>query len=224
MITDTIFLERFLNEGGMDLFDEEDAIGLLLDMARCPGDRQWISYLLLREFGSLKAVLEAREEQLVNVDGIGKRTATMIRMITGFIRLWNRAGMEKADRIGSSGEAEQFCKSLLLGFRNERFFVICLNSRCEVLGTRMVSEGSLSEVNAYPRVVMEVALNYNAHSILLCHNHPGGTLHPSPEDIASTKTLQQLLKGVGILLLDHIIVAGNDTYSMVQHGDIDYRK
>lgn len=224
MITDTIFLERFLNEGGMDLFDEEDAIGLLLDMARCPGDRQWISYLLLREFGSLKAVLEAREEQLVNVDGIGKRTATMIRMITGFIRLWNRAGMEKADRIGSSGEAEQFCKSLLLGFRNERFFVICLNSRCEVLGTRMVSEGSLSEVNAYPRVVMEAALNYNAHSILLCHNHPGGTLHPSPEDISSTKTLQQLLKGVGILLLDHIIVAGNDTYSMVQHGDIDYRK
>ena len=208
----------------MDLFDEEDAIGLLLDMARCPGDRQWISYLLLREFGSLKAVLEAREEQLVNVDGIGKRTATMIRMITGFIRLWNRAGMEKADRIGSSGEAEQFCKSLLLGFRNERFFVICLNSRCEVLGTRMVSEGSLSEVNAYPRVVMEVALNYNAHSILLCHNHPGGTLHPSLEDIASTKTLQQLLKGVGILLLDHIIVAGNDAYSMVQHGDIDYRK
>lgn len=224
MISDTVFLERFMNEGGMDLFDEEDAIGLLLDMARCPGDRQWLSYLLLREFGSLKAVLEAREEQLMHVDGIGKRTATLIRMITGFIRMWNRVGMEKADRIGSSTEAEQFCKSLLVGFRNERFFAICLNSRCEVLGTRMISEGSLSEVNAYPRVVMEVALNYNAHSILLCHNHPGGTLKPSPEDIASTKSLQQLLKGIGILLLDHIIVAGNDAYSMIQHGDIDYRK
>ena len=70
---------------------------------------------------------------------------------------------------------------------------------------------------------METALNYNAHSVLLSHNHPGGTCAPSPEDIASTKTLQRLLNGVGILVLDHIIVAGDRTYSMIQHGDIDYR-
>ena len=73
------------------------------------------------------------------------------------------------------------------------------------------------------RMVLETALNYNAHSVLLCHNHPGGTCAPSPEDIASTLQLQRLLNGVGILLLDHIIVAGDRTYSMIQHGDIDYR-
>lgn len=207
----------------MDAFDEQDAIGLILDMARCPGDRQWTAYSLLREFGGLKGVLEAREEQLLKVDGVGKRTAILIRMIISFVRLWERVCMEHADRIGNAREAEQFCKSLLLGFRNERFFVICLNSRCEVLGTRMISEGSLSEVNAYPRVVTEVALNYNANSVLLCHNHPGGTLAPSAEDIESTINLQKILAGVGILVLDHIIVAGNQTYSMVTHGDIQYK-
>ena len=87
----------------------------------------------------------------------------------------------------------------------------------------MISEGSLSEVNAYPRMVMETALNYNAHSILLCHNHPGGTNYPSPEDIKSTLILQKLLNGVGILIVDHIIISGDEAYSMVQHGDIDYR-
>ena len=207
----------------MDSFDEEDAVGLILDMARCPGDRQWTAYSLLREFGGLKGVLEAREEQLMKIDGVGKRTAMLIRMIISFVRMWERVCMEHADRIGNAREAEQFCKSLLMGFRNERFFVICLNSRCEVLGQRMISEGSLSEVSAYPRVVMEVALNYNAYSVLLCHNHPGGTLAPSPEDISSTINLQKILNGVGIMLLDHIIVAGNGTYSMVTHGDIDYR-
>ena len=70
---------------------------------------------------------------------------------------------------------------------------------------------------------METALNYNAHSVLLCHNHPGGTCAPSPEDISSTLQLQRLLNGVGILVLDHIIVAGSNTYSMIEHGDIDYR-
>ena len=105
----------------------------------------------------------------------------------------------------------------------ENYYVIALNAKCNVLGQRRISMGSLSEVSAYPRLVMETALNYNAHSVLLSHNHPGGTCAPSPEDIAATKQLQRLLNGVGILVLDHIIVAGDRTYSMIQHGDIDYR-
>ncbi len=101
--------------------------------------------------------------------------------------------------------------------------MIALNAKCNVLGARKISTGSLSEVSAYPRLVMETALNYNAHSVLLSHNHPGGTCAPSPEDISSTVQLQRLLNGVGILVLDHIIVAGDRTYSMIQHNDIDYR-
>ena len=112
---------------------------------------------------------------------------------------------------------------MLIGERLENFYVIALNAKCSVLGARRISTGSLSEVSAYPRLVMETALNYNAHSVLLCHNHPGGTCAPSPEDITSTIQLQRVLKALGIMLLDHIIVAANNTYSMIQHGDIDYR-
>ena len=222
MIIDTILLERF-EQQGIDTFDDRDAVELLLDMARCPGDRADITERLMREFGSLKAILEAREEQLKKVNGVGRRTIALIRMIVPFARLWERVTMEDRGHIGNSREAEAFCKSLLMGYRTEQFYVICLNSKCRVLGQRKISEGSLNEVNAYPRSVLETALNYNAHSILLCHNHPGGTNAPSPEDVASTLTLQKLLNGVGILLLDHIIIAGCNSYSMVQHGDIDYR-
>ena len=84
--------------------------------------------------------------------------------------------------------------SLLMGERTERFYVISLNAQCKVLGVKKISEGSLSEVSAYPRMVAEAALNYNAHSVLLCHNHPGGTCCPSPEDIQSTIQLQRMLR------------------------------
>ena len=131
--------------------------------------------------------------------------------------------MEVPDHIANSREAEKYCLSILAGHRTEQFYVISLNAKCSVLGKRKISDGSLSEVSAYPRMVMETALNYNAHSVLLCHNHPGGTCAPSPEDIASTVQLQRLLNGVGILVLDQIIVANDTTYSMIQHGDIDYR-
>ena len=160
---------------------------------------------------------------LINVPGVGDRAATLISMVVPLTRVWNRCAMAVPDRIGNSREAEKYCLSILAGCRTERFYVVALHAKCSVLGRRKVSDGSLSEVSAYPRIVIETALNYNAHSILLCHNHPGGTCAPSPEDIASTLQLQRLLNGIGILLLDHIIVANESTYSMIQHGDIEYR-
>ena len=178
---------------------------------------------LLDAFGSLKGVLEARPEQLQMVKGIGTRTASLIGIVVPMVRTWTRLCQQTPDRIGNSREAESYCMSLLAGERIESFYVIALNAKCGVLGRRKISTGSLSEVSAYPRLVLETALNYNAHSVLLSHNHPGGTCAPSPEDIHSTLQLQRLLNGVGILVLDHIIVANERTYSMIQHGDIDYR-
>lgn len=207
----------------MDYFDERETIELILEVARCPGDRERMTDILMDEFGSMKAILEAREEQLTKIRGIGKNTAATIRMVVPLLKAWEKASLSDPKRIGNTNEAERYCKSLLTGLRNEQFYVICLNSRCKILGQRRISEGSLSEVNAYPRIVIETALNYNAHSVIFCHNHPGGTNHPSQEDISTTIQMQQLLKAMQILVLDHIIVAGNECYSMVQHGDISYR-
>ena len=214
---------RFIQDKGFENFEDHQILELLLFYAKAQADTNPLAHELIDRFGSLKGVLEARPEQLMTVPGIKAQAATLISMVVPLTRVWHRCAMETPDRIGNSREAENYCLSILAGERTERFYVISLNAQCKVLGRRKVSEGSLSEVSAYPRMVMETALNYNAHSVLLCHNHPGGTCAPSPEDITSTIQLQQLLNGVGILVLDHIIVANDRTYSMIQHGDIDYR-
>lgn len=214
---------RFIHDKGFENFEDHQILELLLFYALPRMDTNPLAHELLEQFGSLKGVLEARPEQLMQVKGIGSKGATLISMVVPLTKVWHRCAMETPVRIGNSREAENYCLSILAGERTERFYVISLNAGCSILGRRKISEGSLSEVSAYPRMVMETALNYNAHSVLLCHNHPGGTCAPSPEDISSTLQLQQLLNGVGILVLDHIIVAGDRTYSMIQHGDIDYR-
>ena len=214
---------RFIKDKGFENFEDHQILELLLFYAKAQADTNPLAHELLDRFGSLKGVLEARPEQLMTVSGIGPQAATLISMVVPLTRVWHRCAMESPEQISNSREAESYCLSILAGERTERFYVVSLNAQCKVLGRRKISEGSLSEVSAYPRMVMETALNYNAHSVLLCHNHPGGTCAPSPEDITSTIQLQQLLNGVGILLLDHIIVANDRTYSMIQHGDIDYR-
>jgi len=215
--------DRFIQEKGFEHFADHQILELLLFYANARGDTNPIAHELLETFAGMKGVLEARPEQLMTVKGVGQQAATLISMVVPLTRVWHRCAMEEPTRIANSREAEEYCMSLLAGERTERFYVVSLNAKCNIVGVRKISEGSLSEVSAYPRLVVETALNYNAHSVLFCHNHPGGTCAPSPEDIASTLQLQRLLSSMGILVLDHIIVAMDRTYSMIQHGDMDYR-
>ena len=218
-----ILKERAVTDGTFDTMSDADTLAVILSTARGGCDPYVLAGSLLESFGSLKGVFEARPEQLRSVRGMNESRVQQIGLVKPLVRLWNRLNMETPARIGNSREAERYCLSIGAGERTERFFVVALNAQCQILGRRCISTGSLSEVSAYPRLVMETALNYNAHSVLLSHNHPGGTCAPSPEDITSTIKIQRLLNEVSILVLDHIIVAGDNTYSMIQHGDIDYR-
>lgn len=213
----------FLREKSFEGYDDNAVLECLLTSAGIRTDIPGMIDRLMDEFGSFKAVLEAKPVQLMKVPGVSKKTATLISMIVPLARVWERTSMKDQERIGNCRDAEAYCKSLLMGERVEKFYVIALNAQCKVLGVRKISDGSLSEVSAYPRMVAETALNYNAHSVLCAHCHPGGTCSPSMEDIQSTIQLQRMLKTMNILLLDHIIVANSSTYSMVSHGDIDYR-
>ena len=214
--------ERFrLN--GLDGFAPHEVLELLLFYGRARGNVNPLAHELLDTFGSLKGVLEARPEQLMTVKGVGEETATLISMMIPMFRRYQACLREELSCIRGKEEAKNYCISLLAGRRTERFYVLCLSANMRVLGQRMISVGSLTEVSAYPRQVVETALNYNAHAVILCHNHPGGTLAPSQDDIEATQRIQSLLSGLDILLMDHIIVAGDAAYSMVQHGDLGYR-
>ncbi len=216
--------ERFRREGGFQNFQDHEILELLLTYGQPRKDCNQEAHDLLDAFGSMKGVLEASPDMLMKaVKGIGESQATIVSMAVPLARVWARCASENPRRIANRSDLENYCKSRLMGERVENFYVICVDAQCRLLGERRISYGSLSEVSAYPRSVMETALNYNAYSVFFCHNHPGGTCAPSTEDITSTIQLQRLLNGVGILVLDHIIVAGTQTYSMAQHGDIDFR-
>ena len=176
---------------------------------------------LLETFGSLKNILEARPEQLKAVKGIGDKTANLISSFVPVMRAWKRSVENDERFLRNSYAAKNYCQSLLAGERNEQFWVICVNSNCRLLGKRRISEGSLTECNAYPRLIMETALNYNAHSVIFAHNHPGGSALPSSEDIASTNQMQRMLASVGIAVLDHFIVVKDDALSMREERYID---
>ena len=211
--------ERFRTEG-LDGFAPHEALELLLFYGRARGNVNPLAHELIDAFGSLKGVLEARPEQLMTVKGVGEETATLISMIVPLFRQYQVDVRKELKCITSLRDAKNYCISLLAGWRTERFYVISLSASCRVLGHRLISVGNLSEVSAYPRQIVETALNYNAHAVILCHNHPGGSLEPSSDDTMSTARIQSLLRAMNIALVDHIIVAGDEAHSMAQHGEL----
>ena len=94
--------------------------------------------------------------------------------------------------------------------------MICLDAQNRVNHAALVHEGTINEAPVYPRLIVENALRHQANSVILAHNHPGGSLKPSDADIKVTKNIKSALEAISIKVYDHIIVAGDQYVSLLQ--------
>ena len=104
------------------------------------------------------------------------------------------------------------------GLNNEVFYSLLLNASNQVFREVVVSKGSFNASIVHPREVFKIANTESASSIIIMHNHPTGNSEPSAEDIKITKILVEAGEILGIKVLDHLIIAGNNFTSFVQRG------
>jgi DNA repair protein RadC len=102
----------------------------------------------------------------------------------------------------------------------ERFSAAFLDSQHRVIAAKEMFAGTVGESAVHPREIIKEVLFYNAASVMLAHNHPGGSERPSQADIAVTARIKQSMDAVGVKLLDHIIIAGNRAVSLAETGHI----
>jgi len=120
--------------------------------------------------------------------------------------------------IYSPDDLEKFVEPLK-HYCEEYFVAFHLTARNEVCNYQVVSHGSLSASLVHPREVFKGALIANSHAIIVAHNHPGGSLTPSKEDLETTETLIKAGDLLGVKIVDHIIVSSNGISSVREtHG------
>ena len=112
----------------------------------------------------------------------------------------------------------EILRTMIVDEARENVAVLALNSRRVVIGAQIVSTGTLTQSLAHPREVFRMAIQLNAAAIVVGHNHPSGDPTPSPDDQALTRRLREAAEILGIPLVDHVIVAENETYSYAAHG------
>ncbi len=210
--------KRFLEEG-LDAFEDHQVLELLLFHVIPRGDTNPLAHRLMRRFGSLSAALEADPRDIASVEGMGERTAAFLSLIPQVTRRYFHDRVSRdTPRLDSPEAVGDYVAPLMAGRPEEVFYVLCLDSHCRVLYPALISEGTVKEAHVEPRHVVEEALRHRAASVVLAHNHPGGAAKPSNADHRLTGLLVQTLGAIGIPVLDHVIVAGEQTYSFAREG------
>ena len=209
--------ERFRQEG-LDSFDELHVLELLLFYAIPQGDTNPLAHELLKRFGSLTGVLEAKREELEQVKGLGEHSVTLLRLVTELGRYYavQRMSMERV--LPTLEKCGEYLVPFFIGQREETVYLLCLDGKCKVLACRKLGQGGVNSVGVPIRRVVETALNTNASSVILAHNHPSGLALPTTEDVQVTKKVATALDLVGVRLADHVIVADQDFVSLTDSG------
>ncbi|MDD2648719.1 MAG: DNA repair protein RadC [Eubacteriales bacterium] len=210
---------RFFSEG-LDNFAPHEVLELLLMFAIPQKDVNPLAHELLDMFGSLDNVLCASRAQLTAVSGIGEQAAALLTLMLPLWRYHQLSRHGEHPLISNRRQAQEYCASLLSGLKYEHFYVLCLDAKYKLLRAELIGTGVTDEVPAYPRLAVEVALKYDTRFVVLCHNHPGGTLAPSRADLDITMRITTVLHGIGIQMMDHILVTPDNSMSFCQSGYI----
>ncbi|HSI24904.1 MAG TPA: DNA repair protein RadC [Methylotenera sp.] len=173
---------------------------------------------LLIQFGSLNGIFAATEHALSQVHGIGSSKYVQLQAIYEMSRRALNEQLQQRDVLSSPQAVRDYLVLKLGSYTKEVFMVLFLDTQNRLLATEEMFSGSLTETSVYPREIVKRVLHHNAGAVIFAHNHPTGNVKQSQADELLTKQLQQALALIDVKVLDHFIVAGNNTLSFSQKG------
>ncbi len=165
----------------------------------------------LNNFGKLTV------KELMQVDGIGEAKAVILSAAMELGR--RRQAVESLKKnVKTSSDLAGFFQAKLKDKLHEVFAVAFMNRANKINHLEIISSGGITGTVADPRIILKKALEHNAVNIVLCHNHPSGSLKPSRADEVLTKKIKEAAALLDINVVDHIIVSEDGYYSFADEG------
>lgn len=190
-----------------------ELLELLLSFAIPRRDVRPLARGLMQKFGGLYPIITAPIEQLTDYPGLGRNTAIFIKSIHKIMLNSYKCDLGKQKIFHNDKNLTNYCILLVGGKPFEEFHILYLGDDYQLLADDLHSRGTIDWAAVYPREILKRALELNAQSVLMLHNHPTPNVTFSEQDIAVTEEVEKLLLPVGIRLHDHYLVTGGIVYS-----------
>lgn len=203
--------KKYLNNGLVSM-SENEILQLLLSFSERKNISD-ISESLLKRYGSISNISKVDTKILLKDNILNNQSVVLIKLIAVMSRLYN-IDKSNINRIDCVQTAIDFLKNYYIGVSSEKIAVIALESGLIIKDYCFISSGTNEDVKVSCRDISKFALSNDVDMIIIAHNHPLGESKPSQADIATTKQLIKILKNVGVVIIDHIIIGQNDCSSM----------
>lgn len=214
--------QEFLQHGFDKNTPPHKILEILLFYCVQRADTNPIAHELIAKYGSVAAVLDAPVQELSSFKGLSERSAVLLKLIMPIAQRYIYDKQEQKPTFNSLDSIGKYVLGCFLGETKEKLGVMCLDAKGSMLDFALLGEGSLDSVGLSNRDLVKKALDSNATAVVLCHNHPNGIALPSDCDVALTRQAAQTLSGIGVQLIDHVIVADTDFVSMAQSEQYGY--
>ncbi len=169
-------------------------------------------------FDGIAGLLQASASDLARVKGLGPAKRSELMAVLELARRAMRQRMRERAVFDTPDAVKQYLQLQLSGRAHEVFAVLFLDVQHRLIALEEMFHGTLTQTSVYPREVVLRALQHQASSVVLSHNHPSGSVQPSRADEMLTQTLKAALALVDVRVLDHIIVAPGQSLSMAESG------
>ena len=210
--------ERFMMSGLTGSHDYE-VLELLLSYVIVRRDCKNMAKELLKKYGDLYTIFSQSNEELQKNKYITERVVIYLKTIFSIIEdeLYKKIYKSKI-KITNNNQLINYLNMSLVKRDIEVFKVLFLNTQNELIAEEDLFKGTLDRSTVYIRELVKKIIKYNAKSIIIVHNHPGGSLKPSGADIELTVRIQEALENIEMRVLDHLIISEKGYFSFLEDG------
>ncbi|MCC4236790.1 DNA repair protein RadC [Vibrio anguillarum] len=215
--TESMPREKLLARGPQALSDAE-LLAIFLRTGTQGMNVLALSDLLLREFGSLRALFSANQQEFYRHKGLGEAKYVQLQAVLEMTQRYLAETLKRGGALTSPEQTKLYLSSVLRDRHREAFYILFLDNQHRVISDEVLFEGTIDAASVYPREVVKRALHHNAAALILAHNHPSGVAEPSQADRRITRRLTDALALVDIRILDHFVVGDGEVISFAERG------
>ncbi len=193
---------------------DNEKLELLLAYAIPRRDVRPLARSLVQRFGGVYKVFNASVDELVACKGIGHNTAVFIKLVKEIMTVNYKGQMKDMPVFHDEKILHNYCRMVLANKRVEELHLLYLDHNLQLISDETHSTGTFNTSLVYPREIARRALELNARSVVMVHNHPMSDHAFSQDDLDSTQLVISVLKSLEIEFYDLILVAGEKVFSM----------
>lgn len=208
-------LKKRFAEAGFQQFEDHQVLEFLLFFAIPRRDTNEIAHRLIERFGSLNAVLEARPDELKQVEGVGDHAALLLSSYLPVARRYGDGIARGTKPLPLYKDMGRMLIDHFAGLDYEEVYAIFYDLSLQRCGDVVLHRGDINSAGFSMRHLGEEVIRSKGSYMILAHNHPGGLPIASPDDLNTTDSIDRLITDLGVVLIDHFIV-GNGSFSSLQ--------